>query len=284
MTEAIDALELKTRVAGILNHWPVAGLAVGVVRGGSLAWFHGHGVADISRHAGRPEHRLPDQLDHQDHHSDRRHAAVGTGTGRPRRARQRLPARLPAHPRQGELPAGDTAAPAHPYRRSPGGAQALGSAPASARLGHASRAPGTLARRVLPGRPARQRQPGTSGPTPITGSPRWARSSRRQRAPARPLPPQLTSTPSAWSTPTSSYPSVCGHASPPATRCAMRAQGRPRTRHGISRRQLRLLHHQRHGPLRRRAPRRGANQHGSVLQPDACHMFEPHYQPIPVPA
>ena len=47
MTEAIDALELKTRVAGILNHWPVAGLAVGVVRGGSLAWFHGHGVADI---------------------------------------------------------------------------------------------------------------------------------------------------------------------------------------------------------------------------------------------
>ena len=28
--------------------WPVAGLAVGVIRHGSLAWFHGHGVADMS--------------------------------------------------------------------------------------------------------------------------------------------------------------------------------------------------------------------------------------------
>jgi CubicO group peptidase (beta-lactamase class C family) len=38
---------LKARVGEVLNHWPVAGLAVGVVRHGSLAWFHGHGVADI---------------------------------------------------------------------------------------------------------------------------------------------------------------------------------------------------------------------------------------------
>jgi CubicO group peptidase (beta-lactamase class C family) len=47
VTASIDELELKTRVAEVLNRWPVAGLAVGVVRDGSLAWFHGHGVADI---------------------------------------------------------------------------------------------------------------------------------------------------------------------------------------------------------------------------------------------
>ena len=43
---AIDELELRTRVGEVLSHWPVAGLAVGLVRGGSLAWFLGHGVAD----------------------------------------------------------------------------------------------------------------------------------------------------------------------------------------------------------------------------------------------
>ena len=48
MTASIDEPGLETRVAEVLNRWPVAGLAVGVVRGGSLAWFHGHGVADIS--------------------------------------------------------------------------------------------------------------------------------------------------------------------------------------------------------------------------------------------
>jgi CubicO group peptidase (beta-lactamase class C family) len=46
-TVASDEVELKRRVAEVLNHWPTAGLAAGVVRDGSLAWFHGHGVADI---------------------------------------------------------------------------------------------------------------------------------------------------------------------------------------------------------------------------------------------
>lgn len=46
-TVASDELEMRTRVAEVLNRWPTAGLAVGVVRDGSLAWFHGHGVADI---------------------------------------------------------------------------------------------------------------------------------------------------------------------------------------------------------------------------------------------
>jgi hypothetical protein len=51
-TAGVDELDLKARIGEVLNHWPVAGLAVGVVRHGSLAWFHGHGVADIA--AGMP--------------------------------------------------------------------------------------------------------------------------------------------------------------------------------------------------------------------------------------
>jgi CubicO group peptidase (beta-lactamase class C family) len=42
-----DELEMKAKVGEVLNRWPAAGLAVGVVRNGSLSWFHGHGVADI---------------------------------------------------------------------------------------------------------------------------------------------------------------------------------------------------------------------------------------------
>src|SRR6266536_3564343 len=43
-----DQLELKARVDGILNRRPAVGLAVGVVRNGSLEFFHGHGLADIA--------------------------------------------------------------------------------------------------------------------------------------------------------------------------------------------------------------------------------------------
>jgi CubicO group peptidase (beta-lactamase class C family) len=49
---SIDEPSLKALVGEFLNRWPVAGLAVGVVRHGSLAWFHGHGAADIG--AGTP--------------------------------------------------------------------------------------------------------------------------------------------------------------------------------------------------------------------------------------
>ena len=48
MTASIDELALKARIGEVLNHWPVAGLSVGVIRRGSPAWFHGHGVADTS--------------------------------------------------------------------------------------------------------------------------------------------------------------------------------------------------------------------------------------------
>ena len=48
MTASIDEPVLRARVGEILSQWPVAGLAVGVIRDGSLTWFHGHGVADVS--------------------------------------------------------------------------------------------------------------------------------------------------------------------------------------------------------------------------------------------
>jgi len=38
---------MRTKIDEVLNRWPTAGLAVGVVRDGSLAWVHGHGVADV---------------------------------------------------------------------------------------------------------------------------------------------------------------------------------------------------------------------------------------------
>jgi CubicO group peptidase (beta-lactamase class C family) len=45
---ASEEFEIRAKVGEILNRWPTAGLAVGVVRDGSLAWFQGHGVADIA--------------------------------------------------------------------------------------------------------------------------------------------------------------------------------------------------------------------------------------------
>jgi CubicO group peptidase (beta-lactamase class C family) len=45
---AVDELQLKNKVAEVLDRWPSAGLAVGVIREGSLEWFLGHGVADIA--------------------------------------------------------------------------------------------------------------------------------------------------------------------------------------------------------------------------------------------
>jgi CubicO group peptidase (beta-lactamase class C family) len=45
--EAFAELDLRTRVAEMLDHWPSAGLAAGVVRDGSLDWFLAHGVADV---------------------------------------------------------------------------------------------------------------------------------------------------------------------------------------------------------------------------------------------
>ena len=43
----LDDPNLQAKVAKFLDRWPSAGLAVGVVRDGSLEWFFGHGVADV---------------------------------------------------------------------------------------------------------------------------------------------------------------------------------------------------------------------------------------------
>ena len=47
----IDQQEITARVGEILNRRPAVGLAVGVVRNGSLEFFCGHGVADIASNA-----------------------------------------------------------------------------------------------------------------------------------------------------------------------------------------------------------------------------------------
>jgi CubicO group peptidase (beta-lactamase class C family) len=44
----IDELRLKARIREILNRHPAVGLAVGVVRDGSLEFFSGHGLADLA--------------------------------------------------------------------------------------------------------------------------------------------------------------------------------------------------------------------------------------------
>jgi CubicO group peptidase (beta-lactamase class C family) len=44
----IDEVELRARIAELLNRWPAVGLAVGVVRSGRLEFFSGHGLADLA--------------------------------------------------------------------------------------------------------------------------------------------------------------------------------------------------------------------------------------------
>jgi CubicO group peptidase (beta-lactamase class C family) len=43
----IDDEDLAARLGEVLHDWPVGGLAVGVIRGGSLAWFDARGLASI---------------------------------------------------------------------------------------------------------------------------------------------------------------------------------------------------------------------------------------------
>jgi CubicO group peptidase (beta-lactamase class C family) len=43
----LDKQQLETRIAGMLNRQPAVGLAMGVVRDGTLTFFTAHGVADI---------------------------------------------------------------------------------------------------------------------------------------------------------------------------------------------------------------------------------------------
>jgi beta-lactamase family protein len=47
VSASVDGAELHARVREVLGNWPVVGLTVGVITNGSLAWFYGHGVADV---------------------------------------------------------------------------------------------------------------------------------------------------------------------------------------------------------------------------------------------
>ena len=114
----IDELELQARVREILNRWPAVGLAVGVVRDGSLEFFSGHGLADIASNTPITQDTI-----FRVGSLTKTFTAIAVlqlweqGLHRPRCPRQRLPARLPAGPRQGQLPAGDGAPAADPHRR-----------------------------------------------------------------------------------------------------------------------------------------------------------------------
>lgn len=52
MSLGVDECDLRVEVGEALSRWPTVGLAVGVIRDGSLAWFHTQGVADLT--TGRP--------------------------------------------------------------------------------------------------------------------------------------------------------------------------------------------------------------------------------------
>ena len=52
VSPGIGMVDLEAKTRAILNRWPAVGLAVGVVRNGSLESFHGQGFADIA--SGRP--------------------------------------------------------------------------------------------------------------------------------------------------------------------------------------------------------------------------------------
>jgi CubicO group peptidase (beta-lactamase class C family) len=49
--EHLRASRLEAKITEVLERWPAAGLAVGVVREGSLVWFHGRGVEDVGSKA-----------------------------------------------------------------------------------------------------------------------------------------------------------------------------------------------------------------------------------------
>jgi hypothetical protein len=145
----------------------------------------GHRV-EHTRHSG---HGVPDRVDHQDVHGDRRDAAVRAGAGRPGCAGQQLPARLPAGPRQGPLPAREGAPPAHPHRRDQRAGATLRAAAAGLRRDREARRSHPLPGRVLP----RGLAPGGRAGHPIPVRRPWARHARaagrgRQRAALPPLP------------------------------------------------------------------------------------------------
>ncbi len=54
----LDAGRVRERIEGILERRPAVGLAVGVVHGGQLVFYHGHGFADIAARSPVTEHTV----------------------------------------------------------------------------------------------------------------------------------------------------------------------------------------------------------------------------------
>ena len=114
----VDQLEMTVRVEEILNRRPAVGFALGVVRNGSLQFFQCQGVANIAA-------QTPVTKDTVFRIASITKTFTGIavmqlweqGVGRPGRPRKRLPARVPAGAREGQLAAGDDPTSADPHRR-----------------------------------------------------------------------------------------------------------------------------------------------------------------------
>ena len=184
----INQHEIDAKIDAILNRWPAVGLAVGVIRDGALG-FSGHGVANA-------ESAMPVTEDtvFRIGSITKTFTAVAvmqlwSGPDRAGCSRQRLPARVPAHPSEGKLAAGDDAAAANAHRRRAGVAAPIPHD--QQRLGRgrtfASRTSECEPRGVLPGGVRLAGEPGTIWTSPTTGSPPRPDGRRRERAAAGPL-------------------------------------------------------------------------------------------------
>ena len=147
----IDDISLKAKVAEVLDRWPSAGLAAGVVRDGGLEWFMGHGVADVGS-------KTPVTKDtvFRIGSITKTFTAIAVMQLHERGlvdldARERPPALHPADPGQSELPACHGAASADPHRRDRLLAASFRPAPAGRRLGRPGRTiGGATAGQLLP--------------------------------------------------------------------------------------------------------------------------------------
>jgi CubicO group peptidase (beta-lactamase class C family) len=128
---AFSDVDLQERAAQVLDRWPSAGLAGGVVRDGSLKWFLGHGVAEV-----QSREPITEETVFRIGSITKTFTAVAVM----QLWEQGLvdldaPAHLPADPGQGELPPRDRAPPSDPHGRDRLLAVAFGSASAGRRLG-----------------------------------------------------------------------------------------------------------------------------------------------------
>jgi hypothetical protein len=100
----------------VLDRWPCAGLAVAVIAGRGLAWFHGHGLADVAARTPVSEEtvcRIGSIT--KTFTAVAGDAAVGARSGGPRRTGERLPSQLSAGSDEVGVAAADCATPPDAY-------------------------------------------------------------------------------------------------------------------------------------------------------------------------